>query len=185
MHASRDRISHQMYMYFLCQAATSLKRARTITLEMGGLSLNIVVKDPTTEWELRLFAWLKDRAIMSGVIPRMPFEDWLCKPVDKCLAIKMEQCILKDMVSCRNLAIDMMSQHSLENMDDLKKASPLYVSSGSKTLNYFSSREHACIKFELLKCQINCQPCLHNVANDVGFMIFLCVRFSRRAGPRC
>ena len=54
-----------------------------------------------------------------------------------------------------------------------------------KDTQLFSSREHACIKFELLKCQINCQPCLHNVANDVGFMIFLCVRFSRRAGPRC
>jgi hypothetical protein len=60
------------------QSSDALDRPRMITLVICGARIQLQVKDPTTEWDLRLQAFLKDQAIgRKGGLPPLLHEEWL------------------------------------------------------------------------------------------------------------
>ncbi len=60
------------------QSSDALDRPRTINLVICGARIQLQVKDPTTEWDLRLQAFLKDQAIgRIGGLPPLLHEEWL------------------------------------------------------------------------------------------------------------
>lgn len=65
--------------YMSCyEASNALDRSRTIHLTMCGATMQMSIKDPTTEWDLRLHAMIKQAALgKKGGLKPMMYEEWL------------------------------------------------------------------------------------------------------------
>ena len=64
--------------HLLCQATNALDKPRTIAIPLCGVGVSMVVKDPGTEWDLRLHSLIKADALgkVNGLVPLM-HESWL------------------------------------------------------------------------------------------------------------
>ena len=55
-----------------------LEKSRTVLLELCGVKMQVAVKDPVTEWDLRLQTFLKSQALgRKGGLEPLLHEEWL------------------------------------------------------------------------------------------------------------
>ena len=60
------------------QAMNALERIRTISLTLNTQKVNIVIRDPTSEWDMRLVTGIKNAALgAQGGLEPLPYERWL------------------------------------------------------------------------------------------------------------
>lgn len=99
----------------------ALERNRTITLVIRGVQIQIPVKDPTTEWDLRLQACIKNHALgTKGGLEPLLWEKWLMQfDADEVCKVPREH--LAPMIAARNCAKEMLAEVELECFADIQK----------------------------------------------------------------
>lgn len=109
--------------FWFPQASGSLKQKRDIDIQMCGATLRVQVKDPSTEWAMRLAGRLKQESLgkVGGLDP-MLHEEWILElppPGTKC---SIHHDVIKDMQAARACAVDMLSKAELTCFSDICKA---------------------------------------------------------------
>eukprot|EP00972_Heterocapsa_arctica_P017753 2622659-Heterocapsa_arctica.AAC.1 len=98
-----------------------MEKSRVIHLKIKGQAIAIKVKDPTTEWDLRMHAALKDAALgAEGGLPPLLHEQWLMdfKATTACTVPKIR---LAPMLAARACATEILKNTELECFGDLQK----------------------------------------------------------------
>ena len=104
------------------QAMGALERTRTIALKLGMQKIAIVVRDPTSEWDLRLMAAIKSAALgAKGGLDPLPHEKWLMDFSEVKTCSVPEQ-ILAPMKAARSCAHEILSNIEIECFADIVKA---------------------------------------------------------------
>jgi hypothetical protein len=103
------------------KSTTALASKRRVDLQRMGHTLQVIVQGASTEWELRYWVALKNRAIGFRVgLGMLPFETWLFQgstshdtaaPAD----------MLKSMHAARSCAAEMLRGDKTTCLEDMKK----------------------------------------------------------------
>ena len=104
------------------QAMNALERTRTISLTLNTQKIGIVVRDPTSEWDMRLMTGIKNAALgaVNGLEPLI-HERWLMD-FSQVPACEVPEEILAPMRSARAVANEMLATVELECFADIVKA---------------------------------------------------------------
>ena len=104
------------------QAMNALERTRTISLTLNTQKISIVIRDPTSEWDMRLMTGIKNAALgaKNGLEP-LPYERWLMD-FSQVAACEVPEEILAPMRAARAVANEMLAGVELECFADIVKA---------------------------------------------------------------
>ena len=104
------------------QAMNALERTRTISLTLNTQKIGIVIRDPTSEWDMRLMTGIKNAALgAKGGLEPLIYERWLMD-FSQVPACKVPEDILAPMRSARAVANEMLAGVELECFADIVKA---------------------------------------------------------------
>ena len=104
------------------QAMSALERTRTITLKLNLQQVGIVVRDPTSEWDLRLMAAIKSAALgAKGGLEPLPYEEWLMD-FSAVPACSVPDALLAPMRAARSCATEILAGQELQCFADVQKA---------------------------------------------------------------
>jgi hypothetical protein len=104
------------------QEMGALERNRTIQLKIKGQAINIDIKDPTTEWDLRLMARLKDASLGApGGLTPMVHETWLMDLEGQAQS-PVPKDIIASMQAARSCAQEVLGACEMECFADIQRA---------------------------------------------------------------
>jgi len=115
-----------IYMYVFInpsmQAMNALERTRTISLQLNTQKIGIVIRDPTSEWDIRLMTGIKNAALgAKGGLEPLVYESWLMD-FSQVPACEVPEDILAPMRSARAVAKEMLASVEVECFADIIKA---------------------------------------------------------------
>jgi hypothetical protein len=98
-----------------------MERSRIINLHIKGQNISIKVKDPTTEWDLRLQAAVKHASIgAEGGLPALLHESWLMDISDN-TATTVPSELLAPMLAARVCVAEILATTDMDCFADLQK----------------------------------------------------------------
>ena len=110
------------------QAGKSLVQSRTVHIPFGKGTIDIAVKDPSSEWHLRLCGAMKVAAMgLEGGLPQLMREEWFLDSATKGEVCPVGQEHLKDMLQARNCARELLQSQQLQCFADIGRVLVLVV----------------------------------------------------------
>lgn len=114
--------NHSLCTIASMQAINALERTRTINLKLNTQTISIVIRDPTSEWDLRLMNSIKTAALgASGGLEPLAYEKWLMdfSSVPPC---SVPEELLAPMRAARACAAEILAGVDAECFADIQKA---------------------------------------------------------------
>ena len=103
-------------------------QSRTVHIPFGKATIDIVVKDPSSEWHLRLCGAMKEAAIgLEGGLPQLMHEEWFLDSPTKGEVCTVGKEHLKDMLQARNCARELLQSQQLQCFADIGRVLVLVV----------------------------------------------------------
>lgn len=132
-------------------------QSRTVHIPFGQATISIVVKDPSSEWHLRLCGAMKVAAIgLKGGLPQLMHEEWFLSS-QACEQCPVPHEHLKDMMQARNCAKELLNSQSLKCFEDIGKVHVLVVFAACPCMSTGPCHVE-CIGF--MCCLVSCAGCL-------------------------
>ena len=118
-----------------CNRLASRSCRAGLHIPFGKATIDIVVKDPSSEWHLRLCGAMKVAAIgLEGGLPQLMHEEWFLEAATKDAVCPVAQEHLKDMLQARNCARELLQSQQLGCFADIGRVLAL-VACGAWSLH--------------------------------------------------